>query len=362
MKLEIKKIQLGELESFIQSSPFQQFEVIPITPQRALSYCNNPAANSNDVVLYMGFINQKLVAFRTIFAGKTNKSFQNIHFGWCSGNWVHPDFRRKGFSEQLLYEAFSDWNGKLMFTNYAPNSEKLYLKTGRFQAIHQFNGIRGYLYPKTRKLVSSSNKNSLTKAIFSLIDLLISLVSIFRLLFFKSKISPNLRFEIIPFPDEYCYSLMEQKKEAYFFERDRKEMEWIFTFPWILNDKKENIKNYPFSSWSSSFSYYTVKIYVKNQPAGFLLFSVREGHLKTLLVYIPHGIEDEVVNYLKIFCTKNQIEIITVYHEDLAKKILDKKFPFLKVKRYGQKIYGSFEADKEKKYLFQDGDGDVIFT
>ena len=92
------------------------------------------------------------------------------------------------------------------------------------------------------------------------------------------------------------------------------------------------------------------------------MFSVREGHLKTLLVYITPGIEEYVASYLKLFCKKNRIEMITVYNEYLAKKFLDKKFPFLQVKKYGQKIYSSFQPETEAKYHFQDGDGDVIFT
>ena len=138
MKLEIKKIRLKELNDFVKSEMFNQFEILPISPERVKSYINNPKAKPEDVVLYLGSINNALVAFRSLFAGELISDDLKTRFAWCSGNWVAPEFRRKGFSEQLLKEAYSDWSGKLMFTNYAPNSENLYLKTGWFHSIYKF--------------------------------------------------------------------------------------------------------------------------------------------------------------------------------------------------------------------------------
>lgn len=362
MKLQIQKIRLHELENFIKSKVFKEFEVIPITEHRAISYLNNPNAQPDDVVLYLGFVNKQLIAFRTIFADKINTTAQIVRFGWCSGNWVHPEFRRKGFSEQLLNAAFSDWNGKLMFTNYAPNSENLYIKTGKFHSIHQFNGFRGYLFPKTKKLIPAANRNVFLSFIFSLVDFIISIVSHIRLWFFRKINNPKIRFEILPSLDEFCFEKLKENKNSYLFSRSKKELEWIFNFPWIENDKNLEKLKYPFSSWSSSFSYFTVKIFAEGKPAGFSLFSVREGHLKTLLMYFPKRLEREIAGFIKSFSKKNKIEVVTVYNSEIANHLFKRKFPFLHAKKYGQKIYSSFEIKDEKQFHFQDGDGDVIFT
>jgi GNAT superfamily N-acetyltransferase len=217
LNLRIEKIQLKNLESFVQSETFQQFNTIPITVLRAKSYLNNPHAHPNDVVLYLGFIEKQLVAFRSLFADRIFSDNEPIRFAWCSGNWVHPDFRRKGFSEQLLHETFTDWNGKLMFTNYAPNSEKLYLKTGKFKPIHQFQGFRGYLFPKTRKLIQSANKNWVTKFVFSAVDKFIAAFSSSQILFFRSKKNPDFEFKPIQFPDSECYQLLQNNRTKPYF-------------------------------------------------------------------------------------------------------------------------------------------------
>ena len=362
MKLEIQKIRLNELDDFVNSEMSGQFPIIPITELRAKSYVNNPHSQPDDVVLYLGFVQKQLVAFRTLFAGNIQTENEEHHFGWCSGNWVHPDFRRKGFSEQLLREALNDWNGKLMFTNYAPNSERLYLKTGRFQAIHQFRGFRAYLFPKTRKLIQFANKNWLTKAFFSFADVVVSVVSSLRLWFFSEKQNPDFSFETAQYPDEDCYEIAQNNLSKYLFNRGEKEFRWIFGFPWISDDEAFKSGKYPFSSYSNSFYYKTVKVFFQNKFLGFFIFSVREGHLKTMHFSLPVGIEKEIASYLKMLCTSQKIELITVYNYKLAQLLFTQKFPFLHAKKYGQKIYSSFEIKDINNFLFQDGDGDVIFT
>ena len=362
MKLEIKKIRLNELESFVQSEAFSHFLHIPITPSRAKSFIHNPYAESEDVALYLGFVEGEMVAFRSLFAGIVTTEDEQIRFGWCSGNWVHNNFRRNGFSEELLKEVHSDWNGKLMFTNYAPASESLYLKTGWFHPIHQFDGVRGYLFPKTRKLLPVTNKNMGLKLLFSAVDFFIAVISKVRLWFFSVEKNLNFSFVTVQTPDEQCFQSIQKINSAFLFNRNENELKWIFRYPWISTAESTISKKYPFSSYSGSFIYQTVKVFNKNKFAGFFIFSVKEGHLKTLYFNLPPGIENEVANYLKQFCKKHKIELVIVYKSEVAQQLFAGKFPFLRMKKYGQKIYSSFEIKGEKGYQFQDGDGDVIFT
>lgn len=362
MKLQIQKIRLSELGDFVKSNKFNDFETVPITTIRAQSFLNNPNGDLNDVVLYLGFVEDQLVAFRSLFAGLVNSGDEQIRFGWCSGNWVHPNFRRKGFSEKLLTKAYSDWDKKLMFTNYAPNSEKLYLKTGWFQAIHNFDGVRAYLFPKTRKLIRASNKNSLTKLLFSILDFFIVQISTFRLLFLKSGLNSEIKFKTFGLPDKECFELIQNIKNENTFNRNEIELKWIFQFPWISKTDTSFSEKYPFSSFSESFYYQTIKVYKNEILKGLFVFSVRNRYLKTLFFKIPDGMEKEISKFLKHYCKTHKIEMLTVYKKEIAKQFFNQKFPFLKLKKYGQKIYSTFKIKTNEKYQFQDGDGDVFFT
>uniref|UniRef100_UPI00321769E5 hypothetical protein n=1 Tax=uncultured Draconibacterium sp. TaxID=1573823 RepID=UPI00321769E5 len=360
MNLTIKKIRIKELEEFTNSKAFYNLRFIPISPLRARSYLGNPHSNPDDVVLYLGFIADRLVAFRTLFADVLNSRNEQIRFGWCSGAWVHPDFRRKGFSKQLLNEAYNDWDKKLMFTNYTPLSEKLIQETGWFKSIHQFKGVRAYLFPKTKKLIAKANSNLFFKFVFTIIDFFILICSNIRLCFYSGQNYSSVQFETLEFPDKECYQLTGKDKTEY--NRGEKELKWIFNNPWISSDKKDDQSNYPFSSFSNSFYYRTVKLFSKNKLEGFIVFSVREGHLKTLYTNLPDEYFAEITTYLKSFCKQNKIEVLTIYKKALAAELFKRNFPFLHVKKYGQKIYSTFEFNCNKVYLFQDGDGDVFFT
>ena len=360
MNLNIKKIELAELEEFCKSVEFKKFNTIPISEARVKSYVNNPHAHANDVVLLLGFLENKLVAFRTLWADFAYLKTEKVRFAWCSGNWVHPDFRRNGFSEQLLNEAYKCWKGKLMFTNYAPASEKLYLKTGLFSPIHQFEGVRAYLFPKTVKLSANAQQNKFYKGMFSILDFFIVLWSEFRLLFYFKKVG-KYTFEALEKPDKMCLESI-QTNDFKLLRRGEQELNWIFDFPWIVNEKNYRKQVYPFSHFSSSFYYRTIKVFEKNRFLGFFIFSVNKGHLKTLYFNLPEGLENELIKYIKQFSKSNKIELLTLYNKSLAFHLLKRKFPFLHVKKYGQKIYSSFEVDRSTQFKFQDGEGDVIFT
>ncbi len=358
--LEIQKIQLKELEVFAKSEVFQKFDIVPISQARIKSYLQNPRSKPNDVVLYLGFIKKELVAFRSLFADAVFESEESTRFGWCSGSWVRPGFRRKGYSLQLLKEAYSDWDGKLMLTNYSPESERLFVKTQLFQAIYQFHGVRCYLFPKIRKLVAASKKDRLIQLIFSTIDFLVQIFSNIRTSFFKLTVNPDFRFEELWFPDAECYSKIPLVNSDFLFQRGEKELRWIFENQWILINNESLRKRYPFSSFSDEFYYKTIKIFQQNILACFFIFSVREGHLKTLYFNNEKGFENLIALYLKEYCVKKKLEIATIYNSEVAGQLFKQKFPFLRGKKIGQKIYSTFAVHGE--YKFQDGDGDVFFT
>ncbi|WP_321370720.1 GNAT family N-acetyltransferase [uncultured Draconibacterium sp.] len=361
MTLQVKKIRLNELENFVNSKAFQNYEVVPISPIRARSYLANPHALNNDIVLYLGFKNERLVAFRSIFADTLNSDDQQIRFGWCSGNWVHEQYRRLGYSEQLLREAYEDWDKKLLFTNYAPNSEKLYVKTGLFQPIHQFEGVRAYLHAKTARLFQTQ-KNTVTALLSNIIDFFISLLVHLIGFFYNPKPGSAISFSDTTKPDEACYEFLKSNPVNSVFNRDETELKWIFDHPWMSQQNNGVSSRYPFSSFSKNFYYKTVKVKRDKKMLGFFIFSVREGHLKTLYFNLTEDCTKEIAVFLKKYCLSNKIEYLTIYKKELAGQLLSRKFPFLHAKRYGQKIYSTFQVSNKKQHTFQDGDGDVFFT
>ncbi len=362
MKPEIIKVRLGELETFCGSELYRQFATVPITPSRAASYINNPDGKADDVALLLAFIDSRLIAFRSLFAGVLNADMEELRFGWCSGSWVEPEFRRQGLSQLLLKEALNDWNGRLMLTNYSPETESLYLKTGWFKPVHQFEGTRGYLFPKTAKLFPNLKEKLIAKILFPGIDVFIDVVSRIKISFYSYKKHGQFRFNVLEHPDEESLRFIDNYPQDYFFKRKAKEISWILNFPWISEENCLHKQNYPFSACSNSFYYRIVKVMNKGALKGVCLFSVREGHLKTLYFWLPSHLEAELAGFLKNYTIKHRLEMLTVYHRGVAKQLAKDKYPFLHLRKVSQKVYSSFDAGSYEKPKIQDGDGDRAFT
>jgi GNAT superfamily N-acetyltransferase len=362
LRTEIRKIRLSELESFIQSDSFGQLAYIPITPARAMSYIKNPYGLPDDVVLIMAFTDGQLVAFRSLFAGIVQKEMERIRFGWCSGNWVHPQYRKKGLSQLLLKEAYSDWNGRLMFTNYAPESENLYLKTGWFHEIHRYDGVRAYLFLKKGRLMNLMKNKAVPSPVVSLVSHSIDLIARVRVYLSGRIVDSNLQFKELEYPDSTCFRFLHDNPRNFLFVRNEDDWNWIFGYSWIKDNISEIKKRYPFSSVSGDFYYRTIKVLQNGVMTGFFIVSVREGHLKTLFFLLKPGLEKDVSGYICLFAAREKLEMATVYHSGVASYLLKNKSPFLYVKKFGQKIYSTFETGISASHVIRDSDGDYVFT
>jgi GNAT superfamily N-acetyltransferase len=355
--MRLKKIQLNELEQFLESEAVRALQPKPVSSFRAVSYLNNPHAKPNDIVLYFFCIENNLIAYRTVFAAKLTG--EDERFAWLSGNWVHPDYRRQGHSERLLNEILHDWGHRLMFTNYAPASLQLYLKSKQFQAIYSGTGRRFYLFAKTDKLLGHRFEKG--AFVFPVLDFLVQLTANIVLFFFKPKKREGFKMEEAGFPDEACLLLAEREKSNYLFERGKRELEWIFSNPWVSTTDGSFADNYAFSSYSTQFQYKTAKFYFENEFAGFLIYLIRDGHLKIVHFQVQENMVNVAAGYLIEKASKSKIEVLSVLNPQLAIAVKNKRNPFLFSKRIEHGIYASFPVSTDRKKI-QDGDGDYIFS
>ena len=355
--MNIRKIALHELEEFLKSDVYDQFEIKPITPARAASYLKDPHASPNNFVLYLLTEGSKLIAFRTLFADRL--THEKAPFAWLSGNWVHPDYRRQGFSEKLLKEAHNDWNGRLMFTNYAPASLQLYLKTGKFEPIYEGSGERFYLFAKTSKILAARLHRF--RFILPIADFLIHLWATLKVSLFKPKVASSFQTELLEFPDRPCYDLVKSKRNELLFRRTPKTLKWIFNYPWISNANINLADQYPFSSYSKSLQYQTLKIFLNGQFKGFLVYSIRDGHLKILLNFLDERLLPQVAVLLSKIALEQKIEMMTVLDPVLSNALKNAKNPFVFHKKFEHRIYSSFKPANAVGKI-QAGDGDFILS
>ncbi|MDR2009306.1 MAG: GNAT family N-acetyltransferase [Bacteroidales bacterium] len=355
--MNINKVKLIELENFINSDFYKNLEIKPISYKRAISYINNPHGKPEDVVLYYILDDKKLVAFRTIWADIIDANGLQMRFGWLSGNWVSPDFRGKGIARKIFKEIFQDWSGKLMLANYSPEglkSNKNYL-----EQIYNYQGIRLYFKFSIRKRLVSSK---FLKLFLYISDILIYFISGLFKIIYPQRISKKYNFQVLSEPDEDCLQMAESYKHEFVFGRGRKELEWIFSYPWVTDKEEDYDLKYIFSTYAEEFYYKVVKVSKEDRFLGFFIFSVRDGHLKTLY-FCFSGIEYKVIaKWLKRYVVNENLAMMTVYNKKLTKVIKLMPFPFLFIRKLEAKIYSTFEFTQIDSYIVQDGDGDYFFT
>ena len=366
----ITTITLGELKAFVKSEQYLSFTDVPISLARVTSYLNNPNGHKDDVVLYMAFIAEKLVGYRTVLADRFECNQKKQKFGWLSGNWVHPNYRRQHISTLLFDAVIKDWNENLLYTNYAEASKAVYDKTAAFTIFKTLKGKRFYQrICLTELLAPKSVFFSRIKPLLKVIDWTSNLLLDLRFQFKQQKNQFNHIEKIIGEDDEVTSFLM-KFKTAELFKRDLKTYQWIQENPWLKTDviTERLSKKYYFSWYASSYEYSFYKILDKktNVILAVIYYSIKNKQLKIPYLYATENAYDLVTNFVLELAIKNKINFATIYDEKLNEFIGNSRHLFLKQRNFEQNymITKSLltEYPNLKQYAIQTGDGDGVFT
>ncbi|GHU92151.1 hypothetical protein FACS1894174_02550 [Bacteroidia bacterium] len=357
--MKLVKIKLGELESFCSSETFRKFEIKPISPLRMKSYKANPRAKEEDAVLYMLIENEKLIAFRTILPDTVyTEDNTPIRFGWCSGIWVHPEYRGKKLWKPLLEEALKDWEDKLMLTNYAPKTLFLYIREDWFHTLSDRQGYRFYLNPDFKEILQERISNPVVKPLLSLANRMAALIYNIKKIILPS--FNRIQIEELNRLDKECINLIHYYSDFSLFKREEKEIDWIMEYPWITEENSPEF-HYPFSYSNIKHKTNVVKYYVKNHFAGFFIYSILNRKMKILYYYEKPGLLSSISIPIVKIAKANKISHLTILSPLLSEtvKILSKHFLF--TKHYQSDIYSTFSVNIDGRTIF-DGDGDNSFT
>jgi len=364
--IDITRVKLSELNALVSSPEYAKWAVIPISRHRAKSYINNPRASDNDMVLYLAYIDNELVGYRTILSDTIFKNGEAIKVGWLSGNWVNPKLRRKGIATALFEAAFSDWDERLLFTNYALESKAVYDKTSRFHLIKTLEGRRFYLRPCLAKTLPPKGKlfSTLSPAWF-ILDQILRILNPLPLLGKMMRIK-GITVEYLPYPDEEVRDIFTNELANTPTARAGNDLEWILSHPWLVSSPLgDRIGNkYYFSSSPKRFESFLLKVYRQNQLLGIIMINSRDGFATTPYV-ICNVNEDKL--FAKIIA-KQALAMgcnrLTTFNLPIA-NALSSIFPFgLLSKSQERNFYASQKAVSiiEKEVTFLEGDGDCAFV
>jgi GNAT superfamily N-acetyltransferase len=281
--ISIDRITVSELLQLVLSPDYLKWEVIPISRHRAKSYASNPRCSQADVVLYLAYIDSQLVGYRTVMPDTLLVNGKSIKIGWLSGNWVNPSLRRKGIASELFNAAYTDWEGKLLYTNYAIESKAVYDKASCFQPVETLHGIRLYTRPCLVKILPKRAPHfRFLLPVWYMLDFFMSLLN--PLPFFAKLIKcKGISYEYLNYPDTELNTLLLNATNQTCTKRGERELEWIFRYPWLVSSPLGDLlgEKYFFSSSPKNFHQILVKVYRDRELLGFIMMNNVDGFIST---------------------------------------------------------------------------------
>jgi GNAT superfamily N-acetyltransferase len=365
--INIKKICISELKQFVYSDGYTNMPIVPISRHRAISYIQNPRSLPTDVVLYLAYIDERLVGYRTVFPDTIWVGNNPVKVGWLSGNWVDPNFRRKGIASTLFESAYEDWNQKLLFTNYAEESKAVYDKSCRFINVHTINGIRLYFRPFLTSILCPKGKlYRKMKPIWQVADFILSVFNPLPLISLLLKQQKSISYEYLGTPDDELISYFEKSTQITPTKRTGKDLQWILNHPWLVSSPLGDRigKKYFFSSSPVRFETLLVKVCRDKELLGFFFANLNGRYFTTPYIFCNDGEERTFAIALLKHAFKMNALRLTTFHQSIAME-LKGLWPFcwLSLSQHRKFFATSQLADNlADKMVFLEGDGDCAFV
>ncbi|WP_288376771.1 GNAT family N-acetyltransferase [uncultured Chryseobacterium sp.] len=357
--ITLKTFNRKELEDFISSGAFQQYDFLPITKHRALSHIKNPKAEDEDTLLILAFFEEKLIGYVGCFPDRFVIEGKEIRYAWLSTLYVNPEYRKKRPAKALLKKVFEEYEGRIAITEFTKEAEALYNIMGVFEYVFPKEGQRYYFKTDAAKMIPE--KKPVTKPLKPLFQTLDAAANLFISIKNLPIKKPDFKYEILDRVDKESADFINRFSGV----RDGDEINTFIDHLWVLEGKKE--ERYLFSSFAGTFKYFWVRIFDQhNKIKSCLLLQLRDGYLKIPYLFSNTDL-DEVVQFLNYFIVNNKIKGFTSYQNKLNKAIQQSK-AFSHI----------YERDFNREYLFhkdllellpndfnpdyQDGDGDCMMT
>ena len=361
--MDLKSYTLEELKPYLYTLYSKPESLVPLSPLRLQSYLKNPRAKLSDPVLFEMRQKGEVIAYRTLLPDCFyDREGHPQRFAWLSGNWVRPDMRRKGISTQLLEMAEEKWQGRLMYTNYAPESKALYDHTGRFKVIANREGLRFYLRSATEELLSGRLGS---RPVLRSTDKLINRFREWRI--DKYRFPLECPCEVSPINDFIAQlsELVKRLQQDTLFRRGREIFEWALEYPWVTEQSCDPL-NYHFSYRANRFENLLFQFtHPDGEIRGVLWLIIHNNVLSAPYLFAGdktlHSCMAETIirTMIKHGCTHT-----TIRNPELLEKLKVHNKIFLKLRKMPQLIFAHQELAYllPEKRVIHDGDGDVMFT
>lgn len=361
--MQITEVKVGELIDFIESEQFKQFQPKPITELRAVSQFNNPDAKAEDTALIIAHENAQVIGFAGLLPRNTNGSALHVCSNTC---WWADSKKGKGIALPLLFSALKKYDSQMYLTDCPPYTNLILEKTGHFIFYEPRKGIRGIMRFYFADIFTKKHKSlKKLKGIFTFVDLILNFLwSPFYYRFLKKYQEHQLDFIPVNSVNKEIEMFVKTHSENEFIGKSSAILEWIKKYPWVTESIKKEPYEYPFSHQVKKYELEYFELRKNGKLKAFVAFSIRDNLAKLPFLYFDNNNLEEVMYSIYWYILKKKYDSIIVFHPAIVSFLKVNKLPFI-YKKNELKIVGTtkvLQNSFSEKPLFQDGDGDVIFT
>ncbi len=359
--MKFQEIKVGALENFINSTLYKNSKNIPITKQRAISQLHNPRADKEDIALIIA-INEteEILGFIGSLPDYFSKTKTKVY--WNSCWWIDPK-KGKHTAIPLFLIFLKTSNNKVMFRDMTEKTKQIIRKLNKFITVKNLDGYRYFL--KLQSSVIIPKKIPALRSLKPFLKLVDFMVNTF-LVFKKTTSTKNIICIYSKNIDDEIVTFIQKLNKKELFKREKKELEWILNYPWVLkNSLKSNAQYYYFTDTSISFDASLIKVYKKKTELIAVLFLTNnKGLVKIPYVYFELENIRFIVQAIYQYLYNQKAVSFLTYNKHLNDFIQKNRNPFWYKKQDNRTFTISKSLQKEVgfDFDFQDGEGDFVFT
>jgi len=371
-------VKNSDLLSFSEKYFQKPGAVLPITPWRAVSQQQNPYATPDDVLLIAAVGEQEeILGFIGVLPGRSH-IWEDSRIFWNSCWWIQQG-GGAAISMGLLQEFLKITGNKVLFSDLSERTADIFKSLGGYEH-DQRQGVlwqfRSGLAKRTLFVKRDRNRWPLlilarNTGVLKILDFLINCFknrSIQKFLKIHSTFDIKTIIEESPSSQsqEFMQSLL---KEPYLTIPEKELVRWWQDSEWLVKPESSNIhalNDYHFSTHANDFRKYWVQLKKENETVGVAFLTIRDGVVKIPYLFYQSAYEKEMFSGLIChLISSHENYRLLCFHEAFSNRIASmQKLPgkWERVMRYTAISETLLESAGDIKPIFQDGDGDSVFT
>ena len=367
--MEFRTFAVADLESALQSTDFWLTETLPITKQKALSFCHNPRAEKHDPVLLVAYKENRVAGYLGILPDKIFLDDAGHKVGWLTGWWADPRMATQGVGAVLLYKALNMHRDRLGVSGGSKEARKILHASQRFMALNPLKGIEiRFRVNSAVRLPRNFPSLKIFRVGFKVADVMLDEVVNLRGFFWErnNQVRQRLSFEYVSTIDAETGGFIERHHHHDLTRKGRAELNWIMSYPWIVSapQKDSASRRYFFSSISARFLYLGVKVFEQeNGLVGFLMLSVRNDRMRVVYAHFENRHAPSIAAAAVYHALAMDVSTLILYDEELVKSVSGLRCPCWSTKPTSRGFFLSkaFADLPVTGCRLQAGDGDFAF-